>query len=71
MREEGGYDNDNKEDVDVAIGMKAVTDVLNEGSISGNRCSLIDRMEFQKWWNITRKFGVTSAGLYVGLVTHA
>jgi len=40
----------------------------NGGSISGNRCSLIVRMECQKWRNITRKFGVTSAGLYLGLV---
>ena len=28
MREEGDYDNDNEEDVDVAIGMKAVADAL-------------------------------------------
>ena len=68
MREEGDYDNDNEEDVDVAIDMKAVADAPNEGSISGNRCSLINRMECQKWWNITRKFGVTSTSFYVGLV---
>jgi hypothetical protein len=28
VREEGDYDNDNEEDVDVAIGMKAVADAL-------------------------------------------
>ena len=29
---------------------------------------LLSRLECQKWRNITRKFGVTSAGSHVGLV---
>jgi hypothetical protein len=29
---------------------------------------LLSRLECQKWWNIVRKFGVTSAASHAGLV---